>query len=236
MPEYCAVCLCESTILVLQQLSDPAGLVLQDVSSTPTFADEARRLFGDENQVEAKYGQVPRSGCRKPRVPALGEGATCWTSVTTSLPSDQSKDKRLPHPQWEPNDVIYSLAVEPQPRYKQPMASEAVDVVYTEVRVGQWREVTGSVAPDTPPRLSPNINARVKPPSPSHKAGVNPRPTSHPPLPHPPNLTASPSGNMSSVSTDNTYRHVTVAPAKRHQAKPDKDETRKRWFSDWKCK
>ncbi|XP_078285971.1 uncharacterized protein sh2d7 [Rhinoraja longicauda] len=232
------------------RLSNNERLVASTNISCEDAAAAAAMLPNNEKQVETKYGRVLK------RVAALGEGVVGWTSVPLPLPRDQGRDRRPPPPQWEPNDSIYTLAVKPQPRYRQALAGETVDVVYTEVAVAQWQKASdrplasgsvtagwGSPAPETRnPETPPRLNGRAEPPSPSHlppKARRSPRPAPQPPLPHPANVAQRPphsayrSGKMPS---DNTYQHLDVAPAMRSQAKPDKEETRKRWFSDWKCK
>ncbi|XP_059801999.1 uncharacterized protein LOC132378803 [Hypanus sabinus] len=153
--------------------------------------------------------------------------------------------------------------------------SSATDVVYTEVDVNHLRSDTSPSAsdnyfttipvpselncqaseakysgltsgPSTPPRLSPNLNTRVKSVSPTNfapKPGTSPNfPPNLRPLPQPCESSERlPSksflrGRETPSSMENMYEQVPVAISRRSQTKPDKDEMRKKWFSDWKCK
>ncbi|XP_072138341.1 uncharacterized protein [Mobula birostris] len=153
-------------------------------------------------------------------------------------------------------------------------SSSATDVVYTEVDVNHLRSGTSPSASDsyfstipvpaepncqaseakypglssgplTPPRLSPNLNSRVKSISPTHSApkpGASPTFPHNRPLPQPCDSSERlPCKSFlrrkeTSSSAENMYEQVPVAFSKRSQIKPDKDEMRKKWFSDWKCK
>ncbi|XP_078056254.1 uncharacterized protein LOC144480550 [Mustelus asterias] len=160
-------------------------------------------------------------------------------------------------------------------------ANQSPDVVYTEVDMKQWKASTvpagnGNsyakifVAPEQPsppsegkhlrlatppsttPRISPNLNHRKKPPSPTHssqKREVNQKlvPTLRP-LPHPADFNErAPAKDSAYEATlgaksfarcpENTYEQIPEEFSKRNLAKPvtaEKDETRKKWFS--KCK
>ncbi|XP_041034304.1 SH2 domain-containing protein 7-like [Carcharodon carcharias] len=157
------------------------------------------------------------------------------------------------------------------------------EIVYTEVDLKQWktgtlptahennyttisapteqlcqssegRSLSLTTPPSTPPRLSPNLNHRVKPPSPTHpsqKQEANQKlPPNLWPLPQladfnerlllKDSLYGATLGVRSSTkSPENTYEQIPDKFSKRNQAKPapaDKDEVRKKWFSDWKYK
>ncbi|XP_051898306.1 SH2 domain-containing protein 7 [Pristis pectinata] len=251
----------------------------EDSDVTPFLASKMNLVFDEESQVEAKYGQVNKFKSKKPPVTVSDEGPAVWRTQTSSASSEKVDDRKSCHLQWEPNNAIYSLAVEPQPIYNEPFepmtSTSAIDVVYTEVDTNQWRTGTSPSAsdsyfttipvpaehscqasetkytglasgPSTPPRLSPNLNSRMKSSSPTHSAqkpGASQSfPTSLRPLPHPGDNSerlpykTSLRGKDTTKSMENTYEQVPVAFAKRSQTKPDKDEMRKKWFSDWKCK
>ncbi|XP_038640285.1 SH2 domain-containing protein 7-like [Scyliorhinus canicula] len=153
------------------------------------------------------------------------------------------------------------------------------DVVYTEVDLKQWKvgtAPTGSghnyatisvpteqssqpvegkhlnlaTPPSTPPRLSPNLNHRVKSSSPTHSSQSRKLSPTLRPLPQPADFNERTQIKDSSYEAtlgvrgsakcpENTYEQIPEEFSKRNQAKPvtaEKDETRKKWFSDWKYK
>uniref|UniRef100_UPI00398E4A01 SH2 domain-containing protein 7-like n=1 Tax=Pristiophorus japonicus TaxID=55135 RepID=UPI00398E4A01 len=188
--------------------------------------------------------------------------------------------ERTPQPLPESSTAIYSLAAKPQPIYSEAFERKMnADVVYTEVDLkqlgigaipspaessyatisvpepmSQIKHLTMATPPSTPPRLSPNLNNRMKPSppaDPAQKQGSGQRfvPGSRP-LPQPLEVQervpakealfeASLGMKSSTKAPENMYEQIPDGFSKRYQAKPasvDKDEIRKKWFSDWKCK
>ncbi|XP_059496100.1 SH2 domain-containing protein 7-like [Stegostoma tigrinum] len=105
--------------------------------------------------------------------------------------------------------------------------------------------------PLTPPRLSPNLSQRLKSTSPTHssqkhKASQKPL-TSLWPLCHSAEHAQAKDQlyedtldkKNSTNCPENTYEQIPEEFSRRGQAKPvtaEKEEVRKKWFSDWKCK
>ncbi|XP_067871390.1 SH2 domain-containing protein 7-like isoform X2 [Heterodontus francisci] len=166
--------------------------------------------------------------------------------------------------------------------FKPTKMNPASDVVYTEVDLKQWRigvvpaagnsyatisvpteqscqtseakHLNMATPSSTPPRLSPNLNQRIKSSSPTnslqkYEASQKLLPNLRP-LPHPVDFNervlakdslyeATLSTKGSTSAPENTYEQIPEGLSKRCQVKPmaaDKDEIRKKWFSDWKYK
>ncbi|XP_069758969.1 SH2 domain-containing protein 7 isoform X2 [Narcine bancroftii] len=236
--------------------SSESASIGKDSDVTSPVPNKMKLAFEEEKQVEAKYGQVIKFKSRKPPC----DFPPAWKTQTHSL-SGEKVDKRKPI-----NAVysLAMEPIHNKP-FKPMSSSSATDVVYTEVDVDQWwtntslpgslnhigaasgptehvenKHMSLGAGPSTPPRLSPNLNSRSKSSSPTNcaqKSGASQSfLTTLRPLPQPGDGSDRPLHKPSMSSTENTYEQVPLAFSKRGQTKPDKDEIRKRWFLDWKCK